>query len=435
MKTRAKAFKRAKNQAERIRLAQEAARDPGFEPVLPTSMNYNIANYQNKGKGTLWLDVDEVLLSESGDEIRINDEFIDACVKEGYTDGYLVTSMSFKVDTRFNRVDLIAYLALRGLNVRGLIAEADAAPEAQLGDFYTDYYRAVINSLIGREVDPKVKKKQDDRKTLAEQVNDDYLKEKGKDPLAFGKKLMMVRKLLFENPKIKKLIFADDSIVNLYGVTNDYMADPYHAAALCMLPIAKMSSKVASAKEYRGLLKQFDQGKHESDEAYKARMIVLLFQLQLINLDQRTVNGPKALPQFGAFRASLVSASVAFNQKTLDIGKIISDVYSALSQDYAAYAESLNSGENSQSVMAMAPVIFDRFRELEGVLLNWQKALAPELRLPTPTIAKQIRQSQAVKSSKEPSPEASALAQHSTFRRSKTEKVILHPDRKPPRPQ
>lgn len=422
-----KAFNKAKKQADRMAVAKLAARDEDFLPAHPESMDYSLAQHDNKGKGVLFLDVDDVLLSEVDGVALVNDELIKACHKAGYTEAYLVTSMSMKLEKDFNRVDLIAYMAMNGVMVKGLIPEADAAPEASLGDFYHDYYSSVIQGEISNEV----AERQGERKKSAEAESEQYSKQQGKDSFAFGKKLMMMRKLLQANPNVKKIIFADDSIANLNGITYDYMTNPYHQAVLCMLPIVKMSSEVKKptlAKQYEKLIEKFDQGRREIDEDYQFRMNHYLFHTQLINLDHRTLNGNKALPQFQSFRDSLAPASAKLYGKHVDVSRVIDEVYGALRADFEAYAQSFQASKGKQSTMALSAVIFDRFRELEDVLLMWHKALLPNAPKVDPVISAGIDMLSAPAAAGQ-----HALSQQSLFaHRSHPEAgSVLKPPRKP----
>lgn len=419
-----KKFKAAKSLADRIAIAKQAAADPGFSPCLPASMDYDFAKHDNKGLGVLAVDVDDVLLGEAADKTLLNDEYMKACHKAGYREIYLVTNMSFKVTDPFNRVDLIAYLALSGIRVCGMVTEADAVKEAKLGDFYVDYYQALINGK--KSGDEFIK--QGARKKEAEAMNDSYLEEQGKDPLGFGKKLMITRKIFSENPDIKKLIFADDSIVNLNGVTLDYITKPYHDAVFCTLPIIKMGSEIndpTKEKNYRKMLSQFDKGRLESDLAYKERMLILLFQAYLINLDQKTFNGTQKMSEFEGFRQALEVVSGDFNKKNVDVVAILDKVYSALKRDYGSYSENLSS---AKPPTVAQKIRLEKFRDIEGVLFVWLKALAPKVSLPAAVISESVNERLQLKA-----PVSVASNEASLFSKSRENKGSQKEDTKPSR--
>ncbi len=279
-----KAFKKAKTEAERIQIAKKAATDKGFSPCLPSSMSY-VASTK---KPTVLLDVDQCLLKGTGAKTEINTKQIDGLIKQGLTEGYLFSSMSPDNATRvdendMSRVALIAYMALKGFKVRGVYTQADAAPHATEGDFYTGYYNTLMQLPSMKGLVDQMSKNFDD----SERARMAYFN--GKDDThdrvsLFGAKTQMFKAFLEENPDLKDVWMVDDAIPNLLGALR-VLKDKQAAGEFQDLSLHLCSvNKNTWGEDYNKLFETHRQRKHQIQDARVSEMR-LLFSMMGSALD------------------------------------------------------------------------------------------------------------------------------------------------------
>lgn len=270
-----KAFKKAKTEAERIHIAKQAAADKNFSPCLPASMGY----LASKNKPTVLLDVDGCLLKGTGLKTEINTKQIDGLMKQGFTEGYLFSSMSPENASRIDengmtRVDLIAYLALKGFGIRGVYTQADAAPQAIEGDFYAGYYNTVMNyaskpgliAQMGKDFEAS------EAARMAHFGNDSANHDRVS---LFGAKTQMFKAFLEENPHIKDIWMVDDALANLLGalliLKEKKMAGEFQDVSLHLCPV----NQSTWGEDYNKLFESHRQRKHQIQDANTSEMHVL----------------------------------------------------------------------------------------------------------------------------------------------------------------
>lgn len=217
-----KEFDKAKTQAEKILICQKASKDPKFTPCLPSSMDYDAASHQNDGRGCVLFDIDDTLIAGT-DRIVIDDALVDASKRHGITEAYAFSSMEVKGD---NRLAVIAYLALSGIQVKGMIAQAEAAPDVKPGllfELYHEYHTSKkLSPQRKAEIERIIKQNHGASEVAKSQYfESDAQRYRGQardKEVMYGAKTRMMADFLDKNPGVKNAIAFDDAGANLLGM-------------------------------------------------------------------------------------------------------------------------------------------------------------------------------------------------------------------------
>ncbi len=349
-----KAFKEAKTEEERIHIAKQAASDTSFEPCRPSSMHYA----PSKKKPTVLLDVDQCLLKGVGLKTQVNTRQIDGLINQGLTEGYLFSSMSVDAmdrsdENEMSRVDLIAYMALKGFKVNGVFTQADAADNATPGDFYSGYYNTVLGLKNRGNADPSIQMKKDFAQSEQARYNLFGGEESIKSHL-FGAKTQMFKSFLEQNSQITDVWMVDDALPNLLGalkILKDMQKNGLHKdTALHLCPVDKNKWE----ENYDAMFKQHLRSHHAAGVS-NAELLLVMMQSSLKTI-MSNVKKDDEFKQFATIIEGALSNPSKLNIKDL-CDKFIALTTKVSEKNYELFATDFNRMEEMAECINLLPGI------------------------------------------------------------------------------